>query len=133
MDMVAMSNRSYNAFSSKRQIVLGMIALLFCAIVIVSCTSSGVPMDQEHPPDKNAIKDPESGQWILKDELVIIATEQVVEDLIEAFSGEISIAIPETSTYQVKFPVSSLEELNIIKQELEAQDVQVMHVLLISP
>lgn len=88
---------------------------------------------ENRSPDENAIKDPESGQWILGDELGIFADEQVINDVVYSYRGELTISIPKTSTYQVKFPVSSLDELNVIKQELENKGIQTMYVRLLAP
>jgi len=93
--------------------------------------STAVPEDTDLP--ENAVAEPESGQLVLVDELVILASGQDVGSLISGFGGEIVIAVPQTDTYQVRFPVSSLAELDIIAAKLEQQGVQAIYVFLGGP
>ena len=87
-------------------------------------------------PPPNIVKEPgEGGQWVIVDELVILTSGQDIESLITDFNGEITINVPQTGTYQVKFPVSSLEELDIIAEELRKKEsgIQVMRAIVMPP
>jgi hypothetical protein len=52
-----------------------------------------------------------------------------VESLIGEFGGEITDSIPQTYTYEVKFPTSNLEELDIIADKLlqKRSDMEISH------
>lgn len=86
-------------------------------------------------PPANVVKEPESGQWVLVNELAILASGQDVESLVAEFDGEITIEVPQTDTYQVKFPVSNLEELDVIAEKLREKkpNMQVTYALVMRP
>jgi hypothetical protein len=85
----------------------------------------------------NVVVDPESGQWILKNELAILASGgqdvKYVETIVAEFNGEITVRITETGTYQVKFPVSNLDELNAIKSKLNGRGLKTLHAIVLRP
>ena len=87
-------------------------------------------------PPPSVVKEPgEAGQWVIVDELVILASGQDIEALIAGFNGEITLHAPQTGSYQVRFPVSSLEELDVIADELRKKEsgIQVMRVIVMPP
>jgi len=85
-------------------------------------------------PPPNVVKEHgEGGQWVIVDELIISTSGKDIESLIADFNGEIIIDVPQTGTYQVKFPVSSLEELDIIADELRKSGIQVMRAIVMPP
>ena len=87
-------------------------------------------------PPPNVVREPgEAGQWVLVNELAIIASGQEIMPLITEFGGEITIFVSETGTYQVKFPVSSLEDLDIIADKLREKEngIKVMRAIVINP
>ena len=87
-------------------------------------------------PPPNVVKEPgEGGQWVLANELVILASGQDVQSLVAEFGGEITLYVQETDSYQVKFPVSSLEELDVIADKLRKKEnsIQVMHAFVMEP
>lgn len=85
------------------------------------------------PPDENAVRDPETGQWVLENELGIFGSQQEIDTITQNYNATVTIDVPQTSTYQLKFPVQSLDELKTIKAELEAQDYDVSLVNLMTP
>jgi hypothetical protein len=66
-------------------------------------------------------------------ELAILASGQDVATIVREFDGEITVSVPQTDTYQVKFPVSDLEELNEIARELEERGLRAQHVIIMRP
>ncbi len=108
-----------------------VVALIISIIGIYLYTQQ-----QGNWPPPNVVKEPgEGGQWVLVNELVILESGQDVQSLIAEFGGEITFSVPETDSYQVKFPVSSLEELDVIADKLRKKEkgIQVLHVFLIPP
>lgn len=87
----------------------------------------------DRPIPENVVRDPESGQWVLKDELIILSSGQDVRALVSKYDGKIVLAVEETGSYQVRFPVTSLEELAKIQRELEKQGLQVYLATVILP
>jgi hypothetical protein len=82
------------------------------------------------------IREPESRQYILKDELVILNSTADINAVIKKYNGIITFSVPETSTYQVRFPVSSYAELSDIKDRLNNENkgkLSASYVLLIMP
>ncbi len=80
--------------------------------------------------------DPESGQFMLNDELVILNSDADINAVIKKYNGIITFSVPETSTYQVRFPVSSYGELSDIKDRLNNENkgkLSASYVLLIMP
>ena len=81
----------------------------------------------------NVVIDPESGQKVLANELVVLDSGQDVESLVKEYGGKITVKVEETETYQVKFPVSDLNDLNIIADKLRRKGVEVTHVIVMNP
>lgn len=52
---------------------------------------------------ENVVLDPESGQYVLYNELTILASGENVEAIVAEFKGEIVLHVKETDTYQVRF------------------------------
>lgn len=84
-------------------------------------------------PPPNVVND--GGTWTIVNELVILNSGQDVKSLVNEFGGEITISVPETDTYQVRFPVSSLAELDAIADKLRKKEngIKVVHVFVIPP
>lgn len=93
--------------------------------------STAGPEETDLP--ENVVVEPESGQLVLVNELAILASGQDVSSLIADFGGEITVAVPQTDTYQVRFPVSCLAELDAIAAKLEQQGVRAQYVMLGGP
>ena len=131
---------------SARLVLTGLVMLLAVVLAIssVAVASHGDPAslgpaegstagpDETNLPD-NVVVEPESGQLVLVNELAILASGQDVGSLVSDFGGEIVLGVPQTDTYQVRFPVSSLAELDIIAAMLEQQGVRAQYVLLGEP
>lgn len=82
----------------------------------------------------NVVIDPESRQKILVNELIILASDkEKVSKIVKEFNGETTISVTETGTYQVKFPVNNLAELNIIMGKIINSGIKVQHVLVLEP
>jgi hypothetical protein len=92
--------------------------LVIAAILALSL----LPLSRGVRLPKDAGLDPESGQWVLKDELILLMSGQ--DQLAIEFGGEITFAAPEAEFVQVRFPVSSLAELGGIQLELEERGVE---------
>jgi hypothetical protein len=86
---------------------------------------------------ENVVADPRGGGWILKNELAILASGgqnvKYVESIVAEFGGEITVSIEETGTYQVKFPVSNLGELNATKNKLNERGITAYYVIVLRP
>lgn len=101
-------------------IIVGLYAYLF------NSTS-----DNYRKPDPvgapNVVRDSD-GQLLIGDQLVILASSQDIRPAIKELDGTITIFVKETNTYQVKFPVKSLEELDLVAKKLKEKvsDIQVV-------
>ena len=104
-------------------------------ILIISISLYNQQSRDTWPPPNVVKEHGESGQWVLVNELAILGSSQDVKSLVAEFDGEITVEVPETGTYQVKFPVSSLEELDIIANKLREKEpgIQVMYVIVMRP
>lgn len=109
------------------------IYLLIAVILAIAIGAYLYQQSADSWPPPNVVQET-SGQWVLVNELAILSG-QDVELLIEEYGGEVTVSVPETGSYQVKFPVSSLEELDIIADKLRAKQssIQVIHVFVIKP
>lgn len=92
----------------------------------VSITSNG-----DLPPD--VVVDPDTGQWVVVNELTILASGQDVASLVTQYGGQIVLSVSQTGTYQVRFPVSDLNQLKAIKKDLEKKGVQVILAIVLRP
>lgn len=60
--------------------------------------------------------------------LASIESPEDIESLVSEFGGKIVVSVPETSTYEVRFPVTSLKEIDIIADKLRKKSgIQVVH------
>ncbi len=115
---------------------LKWIAVFFSAgtILLLAFLLSQKQNSIINPPlTPNVISEPESGQSVAKDELVILDSNQLIQRVVKEFNGEITVAVPETSSYQVKFPVANFDELTRIKNELNRRGINAMYVNTIIP
>jgi hypothetical protein len=79
------------------------------------------------------VLDPESGQYVIFNELTILASGEDVEAIVAEFNGEIVSHIQETDTYQVRFPVKDLDELRQIRTALESKGLTAYYSVVIIP
>lgn len=82
---------------------------------------------------KDVVIDPETAQYVLFNELTILASGENVEALVAEFNGEIVLHVKETDTYQVQFPVEDFEELKQIRIDLESRGLTVYFSTVIIP
>lgn len=101
-------------------------------LALVTLITIGLMLNINRLPS-NVVVEPESGQWIMKDVLIILASGQDVETLVAKFGGKITHAVPETDTYQARFPVSNLDELKEIQRELGERGVQAVYAIVRRP
>ena len=112
------------------------ILLVFILVVFITGIYFYTQQSKDKWPPPNVVKEPgEGGQWVLINELIVLASGQDVELLVSKFGGEITHSVLETGTYQARFPVSSLDELDIIADKLREKEkgIQVMHAFVIEP
>ncbi len=116
-----------------KQIYYILVAVVLIVSVVGIYLYTQQPEDTWPPP--HVVKLPESETWALDNELVILASGRDVESLVREFGGEITISVPETDTYQVKFPVSTLEELNAIADKLRKKEsgIRVIYAFVMRP
>ena len=126
----------YNTMNqgSFSKVVYGVIFVVVVALVGGYFFLSQKSVTQ-WPPDNVVMEPGESGQWVLVNELVILASGQDIKSLVAEFGGEITVSVPETDTYQVKFSVSTLEDLDIIAGKLQEKErgIQVIHSIVMEP
>lgn len=79
------------------------------------------------------VVDPDSGQKVLKDELTILTSGHDINQLIAPYNGSIRNQVKETSSYQVKFPISDLKQLKDIKASIEESGASVMLSIVLHP
>ena len=109
--------------------VLILLTLLFSLTFGIYYVAKVIP-NQKYKAGK-AVKD-QDGQWVLVDELVILGEGlQNIPQLVKEFGGEVTVAVTETATYQVKFPVSNLSELGLIEKKLKEKGVRTFKVIVI--
>jgi hypothetical protein len=112
---------------------------IFCpliASVLIVASVGGCLSEQELEakwPPVNVVKEPKSGQWVVVNELIILATGQDIPSLIKVYKGEIVHFVKETDSYQVRFPVRNLNELNRIKEELRKRGIRAVYAIVRKP
>lgn len=84
-------------------------------------------------PPANVVREPASGQWVVVNELIILATGQDIPSIIEVYKGKIVQMIKETDSYQVRFPVRNLDELNRIKEDLAKRGIKAVYAIVMKP
>jgi hypothetical protein len=113
-----------------------IIPIAFIAIIIAGAWL-GVRLyerfTQDTWPPENVVQDPQSGTWIIKNELVILSSEKEVRQIAEKYGGRITYSVPETASYQVYFPVNNLSELDAIKKSLQDRGTQAVYSIVIEP
>jgi hypothetical protein len=82
---------------------------------------------------ENVVIDPESGQYVLYNELTILASGENIEAIVAKFKGKIVLHIKETDTYQVSFPVKDLGELKQVREALKSKGLTVYYSVVIIP
>lgn len=101
--------------TTKYKIVIFLI-LLFATFLIGSLlTNTGSKQN------KDVIRN-----GVVTDKLVILGSgnKSKIDEAISKYQGKITLEIKETETYEVKFPVKSLEELNTIKNSLNEMGIK---------
>ena len=83
--------------------------------------------------DDDEVIDPKSGQRVLVNQLAILGEGQDVRTIVAEYGGTITIAVPETDTYQAKFPVRSLKQLDAIAKKLQKRGLKTQYVLVTKP
>jgi hypothetical protein len=108
-------------FESKNDTILHMkkylSKIILIAVILVLLIMSYLIFWKEKDSERIFIE-PRSGQPMLKDELVILTSGADILSVIKDYKGVITVSVPETGTYSVRFPVSSIDELNRIKDSL---------------
>jgi len=81
----------------------------------------------------HAVVDPASGQYVLVDELTILASGEDIVGIVAEYDGEVVLYVPETDTYQVRFPVKDLKELEQIRVALESHGITAYYSIVLKP
>jgi hypothetical protein len=71
------------------------------------------------------VVDTASGQRVLMGELIVVGAAALAEPAIARHHGSIRRHVPETSTYEVRFPVSRLDDLEATARALRARGLTV--------
>jgi hypothetical protein len=82
---------------------------------------------------ENVVIDPESGQYVLYNELTILASGENIEAIVAEFKGKIVLHVKETDTYQVSFPVKDFGELKQVREALKSKGLTVYYSVVIIP
>jgi hypothetical protein len=127
-----MSTRARQAMQRARALPAKAWIFVVVLVIAVILALSLLPLSRGVRLPENAVLDPESGQWVLKDELILVLEGQDVNQLVAEFGGEITFAVPEGDTYQVRFPVSNLAELERIHSELEERGIVAARAILLN-
>jgi len=83
--------------------------------------------------DDHVVVDPKTKQRVLVNELVIFGEGKVVASIVAEYDGVITIAVPETDTYQARFRVKSLKELDTVARKLRGRGLKVQYALVRKP
>lgn len=83
--------------------------------------------------DDDVVIDPKSGQRVLVNQLAILGEGKDVRNIVAECGGTITIAVPETDTYQAKFPVRSLKQLDAVAKKLQQQGLKTQYVIVTKP
>ncbi len=103
---------------------LGLAAVILAAHGLVLCTSSPLGVSA----DDDVVVDPKSGQRVLVNQLAILGEGQDVRKIVAEYGGTITVAVPETDTYQAKFPVRSLKQLDAVAKKLQKRGLKTQYV-----
>jgi hypothetical protein len=108
-------------------IILSIVITVVICWLIVSNWYNIIAIFKRDGSADNIVVDPESGQYVLNDELTILASDEDIEGIVMEFDGKIVTHVRETDTYQVKFPVKNLRELKKIRIALESKGLIVYY------
>ena len=115
----------------KRKFVFRTVTVtLFGVLTLASLGSVSLPPSSA---DDDEVIDPKSGQRVLVNQLAILGEGQNVRVIVAEYGGTITIAVPETDTYQAKFPVRSLKHLDAIAKKLQKRGLKTQYVLVTKP
>lgn len=109
------------------------ILIAFGVIVLTALVSLSISRPISFSQDKHAVIDPKTKQRVLVNELVIFAEGKDVASIVVEYDGVITIAVPETDTYQARFPVKSLKELDLIARKLRKRGLKVQYAIVRKP
>jgi hypothetical protein len=104
------------------------LAVMLVALGVLSLGTNDWTMGQ---PDDEVVIDPKSGQRVLVNQLAILGEGQDVRAIVAEYGGTITVAVPETDTYQAKFPVRSLKQLDIIARKLRKRGLKTQYVVVV--
>lgn len=120
-----------NCLSSSRSrpvgrgtVLVGALALM--VVVLGACAADPadpVPGDEpvlgEDPMPTESRDSEEGPDGVLDQELALIGGDRAeILAVVEEYGGEVTVEIPETSTYQARFPVETTQELIALRDEL---------------
>jgi hypothetical protein len=111
---------------TKTLIVLG--GLVLAAVVGVSVTRPALVSN-----DKHVVIDPKSKQRVLVNELVIFSEGKDVASIVAEYNGVVTVVVRDTDTYQARFPVKSLNQLDVIADKLRKRGLKVQYAIVRKP
>lgn len=104
---------------------LATVLVVFGLFLLSTCNRTAVLADDE------VVVDPQSGQRVLVNQLAILGEGQDVRAIVAEHDGVITVAVPETDTYQAKFPVRSLKQLDAIAWKLQRRGLKTQYVVVV--
>lgn len=116
---------------NNKKLLVGVVVIVLAIVAGLYAYLFNSTSDNYRKPDTletiNVVRDSD-GQLLIGDQLVILASSQDVRPAIKELGGTITIFVKETNTYQVRFPVKSLEELDLVAKKLKEKvsDIQVV-------
>lgn len=111
--------------------IIGTIAGVLLALTLVGLFLS--QRSQPAWPPEDVVRESGTGGWVYVNRLTILGSGQDVEEIVKEFDEKVIFSIPETTTYEVEFPVSSLNELGQIKGQLEQRGIQAIFSAVLQP
>ena len=119
---------------TRTRVIVAAALFLVCAGTIVIVGALSVDYSWGTWREKDIVVDPTSGQPVLVNELVILGgSSEEVTDAVRRLGGRITVAVPETESYQARFPVHNLTELDTIADQLKGGGFQAIYVILVGP
>jgi hypothetical protein len=106
--------------------------LAFLALALIA-SSNNLAAPQRRAQNRNVVIDPKSGQRVLVNELAILAIGQDIPSIVKEFGGVLTVSVPETNTYQARFPVKSLNKLERIAKKFQKRGVKTLYVVVMNP
>ena len=103
--------------NKKRALIIFTIFLIALLIITIATKTSSKP-------SKDIIED-----GVIINKLVILGSgnKTEIEEAVKKYQGEITLEVKETQTYEAKFPVDSLDELNEIKDGLNTMGIKAVN------